>query len=143
MKYIIGERNLVLLFRQTWNRRMENEALYYRLGKENLETLVECFYDLVFVNDQIAHLFKNDKEEIKAKQRLFLCQFLGGPALYSEKFGHPQMRARHMPHPITETDAIAWLHCMSQAIGLLPVSEELKDELFARFPATAMFMVNK
>jgi len=122
---------------------MENEALYYRLGKENLDLLVERFYDLVFVNDQIAHLFKNDKEEIKGKQRLFLSQFLGGPALYSEKFGHPQMRARHMPHPITETDAIAWLHCMSQAIGLLPISEELKDELFTRFPSTAMFMVNK
>ncbi|ABG60808.1 hemin transporter [Cytophaga hutchinsonii] len=122
---------------------MEKEALYYRLGKENLDLLVDRFYDLVFVNDQIAHLFKNDKEEIKGKQRLFLTQFLGGPALYSEKFGHPQMRARHMPHPITETDAIAWLHCMSQAIGSLPVSEALKDELFARFPPTAMFMVNK
>jgi len=122
---------------------MENEALYYRFGKENLYLLVERFYDLVFVNDQIAHLFKNDKEEIKGKQRLFLSQFLGGPALYSEKFGHPQMRARHMPHSITETDAIAWLHCMSQAIGSLPISEELKDELFTRFPSTAMFMVNK
>lgn len=122
---------------------MENEALYYRLGKEQLDLLVERFYDLVFVNDQIAHLFKNDKEEIKGKQRLFLSQFLGGPALYSEKFGHPQMRARHMPHPITETDAIAWLHCMSQAIGSLTIPEELKDELFARFPSTAMFMVNK
>ncbi len=122
---------------------MEQEALYYRLGIENLELLVERFYDLVFINDQISHLFKNDKEEIKSKQRLFLSQFLGGPALYSEKFGHPQMRARHMPHPISETDAIAWLHCMSQAIGSLIISDELKDELFARFPSTAMFMVNK
>jgi hemoglobin len=32
---------------------------------------------------------------------------------------------------------------MSQAIGTLPITEELKDELFARFPSTAMFMVNK
>ena len=122
---------------------MENEALYYRVGKENLDLLVERFYDLVFINDQIAHLFKNDKEEIKGKQRLFLSQFLGGPPAYSEKFGHPQMRARHMPHPITETDAIAWLHCMSQAIATLPITEALKDELFSRFPSTAMFMVNK
>ena len=122
---------------------MENEALYYRLGKEKLDLLVDHFYDLVFVNDQIAHLFKNDKEEIKGKQRLFLSQFLGGPQAYSEKFGHPQMRARHLPHPITETDAIAWLYCISQAIALLPITEELKDELFLRFPSTAMFMVNK
>lgn len=122
---------------------MENEALYYRVGKENLDLLVERFYDLVFVNEQISHLFKNDKEEIKGKQRLFLSQFLGGPPAYSDTYGHPQMRARHMPHPITETDAIAWLHCMSQAIATLPITEALKDELFARFPSTAMFMVNK
>lgn len=122
---------------------MENEALYYRLGKNNLDLLVDNFYELVFTNDQIAHLFKVDKEEIKNKQRLFLTQFLGGPQAYSEIFGHPQMRARHLPHPITKTDAIAWLHCMSQAIGKLPIEETLKDELFTRFPATAMFMVNK
>ena len=122
---------------------MENEALYYRVGEANIDLLVERFYDLVFVNEQISHLFKNDKEEIKFKQRLFLSQFLGGPQAYSDKFGHPQMRARHMPHPIGETDAIAWLHCMSQAIATLPISEALKDELFARFPSTAMFMVNK
>ena len=122
---------------------MEQEALYYRLGEENLKLLVDRFYDLVFVNEQIGHLFKTDKEIIKGKQKLFLTQFLGGPQLYSEQYGHPQMRARHMPHPITETDATAWLHCMSQAIASLPISEELKDELFARFPPTAMFMVNK
>lgn len=122
---------------------METAALYYRVGKENIDLLVDRFYDLVFTNEQIAHLFKNDKEEIKGKQRLFLTQFLGGPQAYSEQYGHPQMRARHLPHPITETDAIAWLHCMSQAIASLELSDELKDELFARFPPTAMFMVNR
>jgi hemoglobin len=122
---------------------MDLDTLYYRLGKKNLDLLVQYFYDLVFVNEQIAHLFKNDKEEIKGKQRLFLTQFLGGPQAYSEKFGHPQMRARHLSHLITQPDAMAWLHCMSQAIGKLPIEETLKDELFARFPSTAMFMVNK
>jgi len=121
---------------------MNTDALYYRLGEKNINLLVQYFYDLVFVNEQIAHLFKNDKEEIKGKQRLFLIQFLGGPQAYSEKFGHPQMRARHLPHPIAQPDAMAWLYCMSQAIGKLPIDEPLKDELFARFPATAMFMVN-
>ncbi|WP_299253439.1 globin [uncultured Cytophaga sp.] len=122
---------------------MDIDALYVRLGEENLNLLVKYFYDLVFVNEQIAHLFKNDKEEIKEKQRLFLTQFLGGPQAYSQKFGHPQMRARHLPHPISKPDAMAWLHCMSQAIGKLPIDETLKDELFARFPQTAMFMVNE
>ena len=121
---------------------MEQETLYHRLGEENLKTLVDRFYDLVFQNEVISHLFKTDKELIKEKQRLFLTQFLGGPPLYSERHGHPQLRARHMPHPITEEDAVAWLSCMSEAITSLAIDEPTKDELFKRFIPTAMFMVN-
>jgi len=122
---------------------MEAVTLYDRLGEENLKALVDCFYDLVFENEQIAHLFKSDKNEIKEKQRLFLTQFFGGPALYSNQYGHPQLRARHMPHAITQDDAVVWLSCMSQAITSLSVDEQLKEELFKRLVPTAMFMVNK
>jgi hemoglobin len=31
---------------------------------------------------------------------------------------------------------------MASAVGELPLSKELKDELFDRFPRTAFFMVN-
>lgn len=118
------------------------QALYDVLGEENLRLLVDRFYDNVFAHEQIARLFKTDKALIKEKQRLFLTQFLGGPALYSEQYGHPRLRARHIPHPITEKDAEAWLSCMSMAITSLPIDDALKDELFKRFVPTAMFMVN-
>jgi hemoglobin len=118
-------------------------TLYDELGEENLRTLVDRFYDLVFENEQIAHLFKTDKDEIKERQRLFLTQFFGGPSLYSEKFGHPRLRARHLPHTITQDDAVAWLSCMSAALKSLAIDEALKDELFKRFVPTAMFMVNQ
>ena len=118
-------------------------TLFEQLGEKNLEILVARFYDLVFSNEQISHLFKTDKEVIKEKQRLFLTQFLGGPALYSQRFGHPQLRARHMPHPIGQEDAVAWLSCMSAAIASLDIDETVKDELFKRFIPTAMFMVNQ
>lgn len=74
---------------------------------------------------------------------MFLTQFLGGPSLYSQQYGHPQMRARHLPHPISEEDAVAWLQCMSEALAGLPVDESLKDEIFKRLVPTAMFMVNR
>jgi hemoglobin len=119
------------------------ESLFERLGEGNLRLLVDRFYNLVFQNERIAHLFKTDKEVIKEKQRLFLTQFLGGPPLYSQQYGHPQLRARHLPHPIEEQDAIAWLSCMSEAITSLPLEEAIKDELFKRFVPTAMFMVNR
>jgi hemoglobin len=122
---------------------MENQTLYERIGgDEALTQLTDKFYDLVFEHELISRLFKSDKNLIQQKQRLFLTQFLGGPQLYSDVHGHPMMRARHMPHTITEDDAVAWLQCMSQAVGELPISKELKDELFDRFPRTAFFMVN-
>jgi hemoglobin len=111
-------------------------TLFDRLGEDNLRLLVDGFYDLVFAHEQIAHLFKTDKAVIKEKQRLFLTQF------YSDQYGHPKLRARHLPHTITETDATAWLSCMSEAITRLPIEEDLKDELFKAFIRTAMFMVN-
>ena len=122
---------------------MDERSLYERIGGDNaLRLLTDRFYDLVFEHELISRLFKSDKNEIKEKQRLFLTQFLGGSQLYSDVHGHPMMRARHMPHVITEDDAIAWLQCMSTAIGELPVDKDLKDELFNRFPRTAFFMVN-
>jgi hemoglobin len=118
-------------------------TLFEQLGEDNIRTLVDRFYDLVFAHEQISHLFKTDKGLIKEKQRLFLTQFLGGPPLYSQHYGHPQLRARHMPHPIGNDDAVAWLECMSTAIRTLSIDEKLKDELFKRFVPTAMFMVNR
>jgi len=117
--------------------------MFDRLGEVNLKLMVDRFYDLVFNHEQISHLFKTDKDLIKEKQRLFLTQFLGGPALYSQVYGHPKLRARHMPHPIQQDDAVAWLQCMSAAINSLDIEQSLKDELFKTFIPTAMFMVNK
>lgn len=118
-------------------------SLYERIGgAPALTILVERFYDLVYDHPVISRLFSGDKELIKHKQKLFLTQFLGGPSYYSEAYGHPRMRARHLPHRITQQDASAWLECMASAIKDMLISEALKDELFARFPRTAFFMVN-
>jgi len=122
---------------------LAEETLYDRLGEHNLRLLVDRFYDLVFENPQISHLFKTDKNAIKEKQRLFLTQFLGGPPLYSTQYGHPQLRARHLPHAISSDDAVAWLSCMSTSTSSLPVEQKLKDEMMERLIPTAMFMVNR
>jgi hemoglobin len=119
-----------------------SESLYEQLGEQNLRVLLDRFYDLVFTNDVIGHLFKTDKEEIKEKQRLFLTQFFGGPPLYSQRWGHPKLRARHLPHVITDESASAWLSCMSEALHTLDVDQSVKDEIFKRLLPTAMFMVN-
>ena len=115
---------------------------YELLGEENLNLLLDKFYDLVAKDDRINHLFKDDFEIIKKKQRFFLTQFFGGPALYNQNYGPPRMRARHIPHAITSASAEAWLENMAAAVDSLPIEEELKMIIYSSFPKLAAHMVN-
>ena len=118
-------------------------TLYEELGDEQLRKLLDHFYDGVFADDRINFLFQNtEKQEIKRKQYLFLTQFLGGPLRYSQEFGHPKMRMRHLPHKITPSAAHAWLENMFQSVQKLSIDDDLKDRLFNRFPQVAAHMVN-
>ena len=70
-------------------------------GAETLQKLVDVFYNLVAAHPDLAPIFPEDLTETKERQFKFLSQFLGGPDLYSREHGHPMLRARHMPFPIT------------------------------------------
>jgi hemoglobin len=117
-------------------------TLYEILGEQNLKLLVNEFYNRVFASEKIGPLFQNDRELIKEKQFLFLTQFFGGPQVYSEKYGHPKMRMRHLPHHITNEAKEEWLKCMNEAINSLQVHPELKKALYNSFPQIAQHMVN-
>lgn len=115
---------------------------YEALGKETLHRLVDAFYGLVGQHPELAPIFPNDFSEIARKQKQFLTQYLGGPALYTEEHGHPMMRARHLPFPITPSRARAWLSCMSQAMDQVGLEGPLRDEFYARLVLTAQHMIN-
>lgn len=117
-------------------------SLYDQIGPSELSNIVARFYDEVFQSPVIGHLFRNDKEEIKAKQLAFLTQFLGGPPLYSVSYGHPKMRMRHLPHVINIAAKDEWLRCMKLAIDASMLTDSLKTALYNCFPAIAQHMVN-
>ena len=116
---------------------------YERLGPDRLGRLVDAFYTRVQADPVIAGLFPADIAPVREKQRLFLTQFLGGPPLYSEQYGHPRMRMRHLPHAIDETAVKHWLQCMWGAIDSLDIEPDFKKELFAAFPRLAVHMQNR
>ena len=121
---------------------MEN-TIYDQLGEENLEQLVNKFYELVLESPVLRPLFNTDMVLVRAKQTAFLTQFLGGPPKYNQTFGRPMMRARHLPHKITEEAAVEWLGCMNAAIRTLDISDDFKTTLFNCFPRLAAHMVNR
>lgn len=118
------------------------KTLYDEIGPETLKLLVVEFYDRVFTSEKIGPLFKNDRNEIMDKQYMFLTQFLGGPQLYSNHYGHPRMRMRHMPHKITNEAKEEWLRCMKEAVASLNIDETIKNKLYQVFPQLAQHMVN-
>ena len=118
-------------------------TIYEKLGAERLQQLVNAFYDLVVEHPALSSLFNTDMELVRKKQMAFLTQFLGGPPLYNQTFGQPMMRARHLPHAITEEAAIAWLLCMKEAIHTLDIEDDFKETLFNCFPKVAAHMVNR
>jgi hemoglobin len=120
------------------------KTLYDEIGgQETIDRLVNAFYPRVYANEELRPLFEGDMEEIKRKQRLFLPQFLGGPALYSQEFGPPAMRERHLPFKVTPKRAQSWLLCMKEAFQEIGLYESPAGLAFYdRLTQVAAIMVN-
>ncbi|TDE84783.1 globin [Deinococcus sp. S9] len=121
----------------------EGGSLYDRIGPEALARLVQHFYARVAADPDLAPIFPADLTLTAEKQLAFLTGFLGGPPLYHQRFGHPRLRARHLPFPITPTRARAWLACMQAALRETPeIAEAEARELYAALSRVAVHMVN-
>ncbi|HQS91389.1 MAG TPA: hypothetical protein PK934_10190, partial [Polaromonas sp.] len=68
-------------------------------GEASIKALVERFYDLMDLEPGYTALRAAHGSTLEnARQRLFwfLCGWMGGPQHYTERFGHPRLRMRHM-----------------------------------------------
>lgn len=120
------------------------KSLYIRFGgEETLKNIVESFYDRVSRDTVLSPLFPEDLTETKNKQFMFLTQFFGGKSLYSENYGHPMLRSRHMLFHISSKEAESWLKCMKETLDESNISEDIKNEMMSRFTFTAHHMINK
>jgi hemoglobin len=114
-------------------------------GEAQVKALVERFYDLMDLEPAYTVLRAAHGSTLdNARQRLFwfLCGWLGGPQYYTERFGHPRLRQRHMPFKIGITERDQWLACMDQAMLETGVDEALRSRLNASFFQTADWMRN-
>ena len=115
-------------------------------GGEAIRQLVDRFYDLMELEPAysvIRQLHPPDLSTSRDKLYLFLSGWMGGPGLYQEKYGHPMLRARHLPFPIGSTERNQWLDCMQRAMDEVAIDAQLKARLHESFFATADWMRNK
>lgn len=116
---------------------------FEEIGEAKLHELIDRFYEKVAIHPDLYPIFPDDLTETVRKQKQFQTQYLGGPNLYTDEHGHPMMRARHMPFPITPQRAEAWLSCMREAMDEVGLEGPLRDVYYQRLALTANHMVNR
>jgi hemoglobin len=120
---------------------------YARLGGDAaVRALVDRFYDLMELEPAYAgirRLHQPDLTHARDKLYWFLSGWLGGPSLYVERFGHPRLRARHLPFAIGIAERDQWLACMDQAMAELGIDTALRRQLQQAFFGTADWMRNR
>lgn len=115
-------------------------------GDAKVRALVDHFYDLMDLEPAYADLRQahgTTLDDARDKLYWFLSGWLGGPNLYVERFGHPRLRARHLPFSIGIKERDQWLACMFQAMQEVEVDPELAKRLESSFFQTADWMRNK
>jgi len=120
---------------------------YQRIGGEaKIRALVDRFYELMDTLPEaygIRKMHTEDLQGINEKLFQFLSGWMGGPQLYVEQHGHPMLRRRHLPFPISDAERDQWMLCMNQALEDVVEDEALRRELSDAFAKVADHMRNR
>ncbi|HTP74021.1 MAG TPA: group II truncated hemoglobin [Burkholderiaceae bacterium] len=127
---------------------MSDQATPFELlgGEPGVRALVDRFYDLMDLEPAYASLRALHPATLEgSRDKLFwyLCGWLGGPNHYIERFGHPMLRARHLPYAIGNAERDQWMACMTQALREGGVEDTLAQGLRQAFQGTADWMRNR
>ncbi|MFA6178509.1 MAG: group II truncated hemoglobin [Candidatus Methylopumilus sp.] len=115
-------------------------------GVEQIRALVERFYDVMDSDPKATGLramHAADLTEAREKLFMFLTGWTGGPQLYIERYGHPMLRARHMPFAIGESERDQWMYCMVRAMNDIGIEEPVMVKLAQALWGVADFMRNQ
>ena len=127
---------------------MSDEKTYYERvgGADQVRALVDRFYDLMDALPEAKELravHPRDLTSAREKLTMFLSGWLGGPNLYIEKFGHPRLRARHMPFPIAARERDQWMLCMTKALEQSALDDGARAKLVEGLHKLADHMRNQ
>jgi hemoglobin len=121
----------------------EIQAVYPAIGDAGFRALVDTFYRRVEGDPLLRPIFPPDLAHGREAQYLFLRQYFGGPGEYSERYGHPQLRARHRPFAITREARDRWVTHMFAAIDEVAIPEPHAGVLRTYFEQFSLAMVNQ
>ena len=125
----------------------ERRNLYEMIGgAEKVEELADRFYDLMALEDpftELRSMHSQDLSSSRDKLKLFLTGWLGGPDVYSPKYGQAMLRARHLPFKIGLKERNQWLACMYRAMEDCGIDGQISAQLEESLFNTADWMRNQ
>src|SRR4051812_45327533 len=123
---------------------MDELDLYALIGEDGFHRLIAAFYRQVPNDEVLGPMYPAD-DLAGAEQRLrdFLVGRFGGPQRYIEQRGHPALRMRHAPFPITPQARDRWIALMTRALDEAALPPDVTDVLRAFFHAVAAMVINR
>jgi hemoglobin len=122
-------------------------SMFERIGGAlAIDRLVETFYtrmDTLPEARTIREMHAPDLSPIKQVLKRYLCEWTGGPKLYSVEKGHPRLRQRHMGFPIGTAERDEWLLCMRGALEESVEDLNAREEIYGAFTKLADWMRNQ
>jgi len=115
-------------------------------GADAVRQLVDRFYDIMDSAPETATIRALHATSLKSSREklfLFLSGWLGGPPLYVEKYGHPMLRARHLPFIIGKAERDQWLWAMHRAMDELSIPPEFRALIWPKLMVLADHMRNQ
>lgn len=108
-------------------------SIYEQIGGEaTLRKITRKFYEIMDKMPEAQGIRKMHPENLAGSEEklfMFLSGWLGGPNLFIERFGHPKMRARHLPFQIGKSERDQWMLCMVHAFDEVKIEEPYRSEL--------------
>ncbi len=126
------------------NPEIPEAEVYSVVGEEGFRRLVAAFYQRVPDDDLLGPMYPpDDLDGAEWRLREFLVFRFGGPPRYIENRGHPALRMRHAPFPLTPAARDRWVELMDAALAEADLDSRATAVLRSFFEKTATFLVNR
>jgi hemoglobin len=123
---------------------VEENELYPLIGEDGFRRLVAAFYRQIPQDDILGPMYpREDFAGAEERLRNFLIYRFGGPPVYIEERGHPRLRMRHAPFPVSQSARDRWMQLMRNALAEVGLPADAERVLTAYFESTATFMLNR
>lgn len=123
---------------------MEEADVYQAVGEDGFHRLVAAFYRQIPTDSILGPMYPaGDLAGAEERLRDFLIFRFGGPVRYLEARGHPRLRMRHNPFPITEAARDRWVEIMMRALAEAALPLEPTALLQEFLSNTATFLRNR